>query len=65
MAGAEWVVRNLASHHVRSPRGPWHPSEHFIFQAISLAFFLLPWLWSSISVTWVIWFKKRSFQPLL
>lgn len=61
MAGAGWAL-NLVSHHVGSPRGPWHPPQHFIFQTIPLAFFLLPWLWSSISVAWVIWFKKRLFR---
>lgn len=37
VAGAGWAV-NLVSHHVGSPRGPWHPSQHFIFQTIPLAF---------------------------
>ena len=41
MAGAGWAL-NLVSHHVGSPRGPWHPPQHFIFQTIPLAFFLLP-----------------------
>lgn len=58
-------MRNLASHHVGSPRSPGHPTELFIFQTISLAFFLLPWLWSSISAAWVTWFNKRSFHVSL